>query len=96
MRKRSGELQKVGSLFDIYKDKLRAPQKSVIDVVVVVIGEVTGIILDPNRCTYTVRSRTLATNAASLIKHEISRKEQEILSHCQDRLGKESAPLRII
>jgi hypothetical protein len=96
MRKRSGELQKIGSLFDLYKDKFRAPQKSVIDVVVVVIFEVTGITLDSDRCTYKVSTRILATNAPALIKHEISRYEAEILDHCRGRLGVDSAPQRII
>ena len=96
MKKRNGELQKIGSLFDIYKDRLKAPQKTVIDVVVEVVKDVTGIALDPHRCSYTVSTKTLATNAPSMIQQEIQMHHDEIMVHVRGRLGDSSTPVRII
>ncbi len=96
MKKRTGELQKIGSLFDIYKDRLKAPQKTVVDAVVEVVHDVTGIKLDAARCSYTVSTKTLATNAPSMIQQEIKMHHEEIMMHVKGRIGEKSAPTRII
>lgn len=96
MAKRDGELKKMSSLFALYKDRLKAPQKTVIDATVEVIADITGIKLTSTRCTYTVTTRTFSCNAPALIRQELARHETEILDHLRDRLGDKSAPNRII
>ncbi len=96
MAKRDGELKKMSSLFALYKDRLKAPQKSVIDATVEVIGDITPIRLNPARCTYTVTTRTFASNAPSLVRQELARHEADIITHLKARLGEKSAPVRII
>ncbi len=96
MPKRDGELKKMSSLFALYKDKLKAPQKSVIDATIEVIADVVDIRLNPARCTYTVSTRTFASNAPSLVRQELTRHETDILTHLKVRLGEKSAPHRII
>lgn len=95
MTKRDGELKKMSSLFALYKDRLKAPQKSVIDASVEVIHDLTTIKLNPARCTYTVATRTFASNAPALIRQELARHEHEIVAHLKARLGEKSAPHRI-
>jgi hypothetical protein len=96
MRKSDGEMKKMGSLFDIYKTRLIAPQKSVIEAAVEVIEDVTGIKIKSDRCQYTVYTKTLATNAPALIRQELKQHEEVILTHLKARLGEKSAPTRII
>ncbi len=94
--KRRGELIKVGNLFDKYKDKIRAPQASVVVVVIDVIKDVCGITLQTQQVSYTVSSRTVTIHAPSILKHEVMRHSSEILVHCQGRLGDISCPKQIL
>lgn len=96
MAKRDGELKKMSSLFALYKDRLKAPQKSVIDASVEVVRDLTQISLNPARCTYTVSTRTFASNAPSLVRQELARHEADIISQLKVRLGEKSAPHRIL
>ncbi len=95
MTKRDGELKKMGSLFAIYKDRLKAPQKTVIDAVVEVVAERTGITLNRQRCTYTVSTKTFCSNAPALVRQELARHETVIITELTARLGDKSAPRRI-
>jgi hypothetical protein len=95
MTKRDGELKQLGSLFALYKDRLKAPQKTVIDATVAVIADATGITLNSARCTYTVSTKTFSSNAPALIRQELARREQELITILQERLGEKSAPKRI-
>jgi hypothetical protein len=95
MAKRDGELTKMSSLFALYKDRLKAPQKTVIDATVDVVAEVAGIRLNSARCTYTVTTKTFSSNAPALIRQELARHETVILTQLKARLGEKSAPHRI-
>lgn len=96
MAKRDGKIKKMGSLFQIYKDRLVAPQKTVIDAAVEVVHDILGITLDKNRVTYTVATRTIASNAPAIIRQEIQKHEAEIILHVGGRIGVKNAPLRVI
>jgi hypothetical protein len=95
MAKRDGELTKMSSLFALYKDRLKAPQKTVIDATVEVITDVVGIKLNSARCTYTVNTKTFSSNAPALVRQELARHEADILTQLKARLGEKSAPHRI-
>ncbi len=96
MAKRDGEMKALSSLFTRYKDKLKAPQKTVIDVTIEVIFDVTGLVVDPKRCTYTVSSKTLNLGVPSLLKQEIKMHHEEIMMHLKGRLGEYSVPKIIL
>ncbi len=96
MAKRDGELKQLGSLFTIYKERLQAPQKTVIDEVLVVIEGITGIAIPRKQCTYTPRSRTLSLTCAAPLKQEIKRHEAQIKQLLVERLGAKSAPTTIL
>ena len=96
MAKRDGELKKMSSLFALYKDRLKAPQKTVIDATVEVVAELTGIKLNGTRCTYTVTTKTFSSNDPALVRQDLARHETEIITYLNARLGEKSAPHRII
>lgn len=90
--KRRGELIKVGDLFAQYRSRIVAPQGSVVTVVVEVVVDVCGITITPEQVMYKVSSRVISLQVPSVLKHEIIRHKEEILLHCQGRLGVKSAP----
>jgi len=94
--KRRGELIKVGNLFNKYKDRIRAPQASVVIVFIDIVKDVCGITLEPQQISYTVSSRTVTIYASSILKHEVLRHSPDILRHCQGRLGDISCPKQIL
>ena len=94
--KRRGELIKLNALFEKYKNHFTAPQQSVIDSSVGIIEDVLGFKINPQKCTYTVSTRTLATNAPALVRQEIARHQVEIIAHLKGRLGEKSAPYRVL
>ncbi len=95
MNKR-GEVVKLGSLFDKYKNNLKAPQKTVLEAFVEVVGDVISIKIKSSDCAYNVSTRTLVFKGSSLIKQEIKMHQDEILMHLKGRLGEKSCPYIII
>jgi hypothetical protein len=93
--KRRGELIKVSSLFDKYKNTLQPPQQTVVYEVVGVINDLCGIKLSTQHVTYMVATNTVSVVAPSVVKQEIARREPEILTHLRGRLGKK-APKKIL
>lgn len=96
MKKRRGEVVKVSSLFEKYRNHLRAPQQSVVEEMRKIIFEVIGIQLESHQLSYTVATRTLAVHAPGLIRQEIQLKKPTILQFAQTRLGVKSCPHTII
>lgn len=93
--KRRGELIKVGSLFDKYKNILQPPQATVLAEVIEVIDDVCGIVLQKKYIKYSVATKTISILAPSVLKQEIMRKQTEILIHLRGRLGTK-APTKIL
>ncbi|MFN3188239.1 MAG: hypothetical protein ACK42D_01705 [Candidatus Paceibacteria bacterium] len=93
--KRRGELIKVGSLFDKYKNILQPPQSTVLTEVVEVINDVCGVKLQKKYIKYSVNSKTISIVAPSVLKQEVMRKQSEILLHLRGRLGLK-APTKIM
>ena len=96
MTKRDGELKQLGSLFAIYKERLQAPQKTVIDETLVVVEAITGVHLERRHCSYTPQSRTLTFTCAAPLRQEIKRHESAIKELLVERLGQKSAPKTIL
>ena len=97
MRKERTEgVVQIGSLFDIYKKKLKAPQKTVIKTFQEVVKDLLQITFKNDQCSYTVFTKTLSITVSGTIKTEILLRKKEILTHMRGRLGEKSAPKDII
>lgn len=96
MKKRRGELIKVGALFEKYKTKLKPPHQSVIKEVIEVIDDITGIMLEPTQIKYSVHTKIISLNVPSLIKQEIKLHQADILVHLKARLGVYNAPTLLL
>jgi len=86
----------IGSLFDKYKKKLKAPQKTIIKTFQEVIDDLFSFKIKSNQCSYTPSNKTLMINVGGPLKSEILLKKKEILVHMRGRLGEKSAPKEII
>lgn len=93
--KRRGELIKVGSLFDKYKNILQPPQGVVLEEVIEVINDICGVLLQKKYIKYSVSTKTIAITAPSVLKQEILHRQAEILLHLRGRLGAK-APVKIL
>lgn len=96
MRKGSGEIKKVGDLFDKYRQTLKAPQKTVVRAFCEVVDDLLDITVDEKKISYTPASRTLSFKVGGPLKSEILLHKQEIMTHLKGRLGEKSAPKDIL
>ena len=96
MKKRRGEIIKVGALFEKYKLKLKPPQGSIVKEVIEVVGDITGISLEKSQIKYSVHTKVISIQAPSLIKQEIKLHQDDILIHLKARLGINNAPTLIL
>ncbi|MDB9944436.1 hypothetical protein OAD26_00350 [bacterium] len=96
MRKSSDSIQNIGSLFDKYRKRLKAPQKTVINTFQEVVADLFGIHIDEKDCGYTVSNRMFRLNVSGPFKTEILMRKKEVLLHMKGRLGEKSTPKEII
>jgi hypothetical protein len=96
MRKGSGEIKKLSSLFDKYRKTLHAPQGSVISCFQEIVAELFSINIKAERVSYSVGSRILSVRASGPLKSEITLHKKEILAHMKGRLGDQNAPRDIL
>lgn len=92
---RTRELTKLSNLFDKYKQRLMAPEASVINAFVEVVEDVLGLKLSKDKVSYTPATKVLSVNVA-LLRSEIKLHEAELLNHLKGRLGEKNAPTKII
>lgn len=91
-----GELKKLSTLFDKYKERLVAPEATVIDALVEVVKDLLGFEIDKKKVRYSPGSKTLSFVGSGALRSELKLHEKEILAHLAGRLGKKSAPLKIL
>lgn len=91
-----GEVVRVGSLFDQYKKRFTAPQKTVVVACIAVLKEVFSIELHENQCSYKPQTRTLSLTVSGTIKTEIQLQKQKILALIRERVGDNGAPTNIL
>ena len=89
-------IKPLGSLFEKYKNQLRAPQGSVVSAFCEVVEDLYGYSIGKDKVMYSVRSRTLSLRISGPLKTEIQLKKKEILTHLKGRLGEKSAPTNIL
>lgn len=90
------ESKRISDLFDRYKNRLRAPQKTVTTIAQQIIAQSIGITLTDKQISYTPATRILYINAPSILKTEIKTREPHIISELQKALGTRSAPNTIL
>lgn len=91
-----GELKKLSSLFDKYKERLVAPESSVVNAFLEVVNDLWGIELDSSSVSYNPSTKTLVIKGKAALRSEIKRREDEVLMHLKGRLGNKSSPKTII
>ncbi len=91
----SSKFTQIGSLFEIYRKRLRPPQASVEDVCFEVIKEVTKFQISREWIVYTVSTRTISIQAPSILKSELAFHYDEIKKQLRDKLGAAHSPLVI-
>ena len=89
-------IKRVADLFETYRKRLRAPQKTVEEAFVEVVRDVCGFEPERGFVTYKPSSRTLVFTAPGMMKSEVFLQKDEILAHLKGRLGVGSAPRDII
>lgn len=96
LKMRGKEIKKVSDLFQKYRDRLKAPEGSVVDAFIEVVEDLTSIKVERKKVRYTPASKTLSLRGAGVLKSEIKLHEREILNHLKGRLGEKNAPRAIL
>ncbi len=95
-KKRGQGVTHVSDLFKKYTQILRAPQGSVVNAFIEVVGEMFGFTLKKEQCTFQVASRTLVVHLPGAVKSEVLLQKKKILNTLTERLGEKSAPKEIL
>lgn len=82
----------LSELFEVYKKRLRAPQRSVTKEAQKVIEEVTGIKVLETQCRYDPKSRVLTLLLPGVAKQEVLLQAPKVLTVLEKRLGVHSTP----
>ena len=93
---RGDNVKKVSDLFAKYKQRLVAPEASVINAFVEVVHDLTTLDINPKKVSYNPTTRILAINGGGPLKSEVKLHQKDILNHLKGRLGEKSAPINII
>lgn len=92
---RSDGMVGITDLFQKYRERLVAPERTVITTFCEVVHDLYGIEIPVAVVMYTPRSRSITLRASGVLKQEIALHQSEILSHLQGRLGRQ-APTKIL
>ena len=93
---RDRQLRPIHGLFEKYQNKLKAPQKVVIETFVEVVHDLIGIQIQATDITYSVSQKILTLRLSGVIISEIRLREAEILHHMKGRLGPRNVPKKIL
>lgn len=102
MRKRTragaqdAHLVRMGTLFDRYKNRLRAPEGSVILMFKEVVHDLYNIDIPKKYLRYSPDTHTLTVLGSGVLRQELQLRQEEILSHLQGRLGDKNIPKIIL
>jgi hypothetical protein len=86
----------ISTLFSKYTKTLKAPQGSVITVLIDIIKEMYGFTLKKEQCIYQTHTKTLVLHIPGTFKSEILLQKDTILSEMSSRLGEQNAPKNIL
>ena len=86
----------ISGLLDVYKKRLRAPQKTVIVAFCDAVVRVMGVTLETRLVRYTPTSQTIVLSTSGMMKQEIKMREAEILAAIAKDIGQKNTPQRIV
>lgn len=89
-------IKKLSNLFDRYKDRLIAPERSVKVGFVEVVRDLYGWEVREDQLAYSPGSQTLTVRVGGPLRNEVLLNKDEILIHLKGRLGVRSAPKNIL
>ena len=95
-KKRGGDITKLSDLFEVYKQKLYAPQSVVIKTFQEVVQDLLGVEIPKDQCSYTPSTKTIGITTSGVVKTEILMRKEEILAHIKGRMGEKNTPTRIV
>ncbi len=95
-RRGRGEIKKIGDLFAVYKNRLRAPQGAVTKAFVSVIQEEFNYQVPTTACSYNVHTRVLHVRVTGPLKSEIIFRKKKILTILKTTLGEKGYPTEIL
>lgn len=86
----------ISGLLDVYKKRLRAPQKTVIAAFCDAVLQVAAITIEPRLVRYIPPTRTITISASGVLKQEIKMREQAVLTQIAKDLGEKNSPQHIM
>jgi len=89
-------IKKLSNLFDKYKKTLIAPEKSVKNTFIEIIGDLYGWNIPDNYITFNSKTKIISIKTGGTLMSEIKFNKKEILDHLKGRLGEKSAPRDIV
>jgi hypothetical protein len=93
--KKDRNLKPINTLFDQYKQRLRPPQKVVVDEVVGVLEDIFTVTLESSQVEYKPYEKCIYLRVSGVLKTEILLRKDEILAHIRGRLGVTQSPTDI-
>lgn len=91
-----GEVVRIGSLFDHYKKRFTAPERTVVLACIEVLKELFSFQLKENQCRYAPRSRTITLIVSGPLKTEIQLQKEKVLTGIRERVGEKNAPIHLL
>lgn len=89
-------MKQIGSLFDVYRKKLKPPQASVEVRAAEIIAEITGLSIQSSHLSYSPATRTLRLQAPSVLRSEVLKRKLAVLQALSSLLGEQHCPKELI
>ena len=83
-------MKHISDLFARHKKNLKPPQGVVVKEFVLVVKQVLGFDIKVEHCSYVVSTKTLHLNVPSVLKSEILRQKERVMSELKKQLGNNS------
>ncbi len=83
-------------LFQKYRERLIAPEATIINTFIEVVKDVLGIEIKKEAVNYTPANKTISLRVSGVLKNEITLHKEELLQHMKGRVGVKAAPTKIL
>ncbi len=94
--KKEGGPIKINNLLDVYKKRLKAPERTVIQTFQEVVSDILKISIPDAQCSYSPNTKTLTIRNNGQVRSEILMHKKEILTHLKGRLGEKNTPKEVL
>jgi len=93
---RGSGVKKIGDLFEKYKNKLQAPQATVVNGFIEVVEKEFDYHIQKHLCTYSPHSKTISLSISGPVKTEILLNQNLILTELSKKIGEKNTPKQIL